>query len=276
MKELEVVVDFPSDHWPYVHPMMQKNTTQFFLGSDSVALFEHNSKLLSDDWMYKHTPIEYRFNSDGLRMDNEISDVVKEDYFLFSGTSFGMGVGISLENSIPYLISKKINMNFINFSGTTFSNKLQTVSFFNFLKTNLPLPKMLIMDWAPIRAYSYMSNDKMLYYCGKHLAKEYVEQYRAFKLLKNTDTFLIESTINRSMVMATCKRLGIKYLEISLWKDEFTFENELPLIDVDAKKEDINYTYGRDLRIDDNGVYHLGHPGIGIHNAAAEKILESL
>jgi hypothetical protein len=276
MKELEVVVDFSVDQWPYLHPMMSKNATLPFLGSDSLELFEHNCKILPNSWLYKDTPVEYRFNSDGLRMDKDVADVVNNDYFLFSGTSFGMGIGINLEDTIPYKISKKLNMDFINFTGTTFSNKLQTLSFFNFLKTDLPLPKILVMDWSPIRAYSYMSNNKMLYYCGKHLAKEYSEQYRAFKLLKDTDTFLVESTINRNMIMATCKRLGIKYLEISLWKDEFTFENNLPLIDVDANKEDLNYTYGRDLRIDDNGVYHLGHPGVGIHNAAAEKILESL
>jgi hypothetical protein len=276
MKEFEVAVDFPLDHWPYLHPNMKKNATTFFLGSDSEELFEHNSKLLSDDWMYKHTPVEYRFNSDGLRMDKNISEVVQNDYFLFSGTSFGMGLGINLEDTIPYKISKKINMDFVNFTGTTFSNKLQTLSFFNFLKSDLPLPKVLIMDWAPIKAYSFMSENKMLYYCGKHLAKEYSEHYKAFKILKETDAFLIESTINRNMVMATCKRLGIKYVEISLWKDEFTFKNNLPLIDVDIKKDDINYTYGRDIRIDDTGVYHMGHPGVGIHNAAAEKILESL
>ena len=276
MKLLEVVVDFPLDNWPYTHPMMQKNTTSLFLGGDSVELFEINSKLLSDDWMYKHVPVEYRFNNDGLRMDKNISDVIKNDYFLFSGTSFGMCLGINLEDTIPYKISKKLNMDFINFTGTTFSNKLQTISFFNLLKSNLPLPKIIIMDWAPIKAYSFTSNNKMLYYCGKHLAKEYGDHYNAFKLLKDTDTFLMESTINRNMIMSTCKRLGIKYLEISLWKDEFTFENNLPLIDVDEKKGDINYTYGRDIRIDDKGVYHMGHPGVGIHNAAAEKILESL
>ena len=273
---MHVVVDYPADRWPYSNPVMIQNSTQKFLGTDSQVLFESNLEILPSEWMYRDLVIEYRINKDGLRMDNEIKDVVHQDYLYFSGTSFGMGVGVNLEDTIPYKIGKALNLNFINSSGTTFSNKVQTINFFNFLKKDIPLPKLVIFDWAPLRAYSFMANNKMLYYCGKHLAKDYENQYRAFKLLRDTDTFLMESTVNRNMIMTTCKRLGIKYLEVSFWKDEFTFDNNLPLIDVDLKKDDLNYTYSRDVNVGNIGEYYFNHPGVGLHNEAVEKILERL
>ncbi len=273
---MDVIVDYPADRWPYSNPVMIQNSTQKFLGTDNLELYNSNLETLPDDWMYRTTTVEYRINNDGLRMDNEISDVIQNDYLYFSGTSFGMGVGINLEDSLPYKLSKKLNTGFINSSGTSFSNKLQTINFFNFLKKDLPLPKVVVFDWAPLRAYSFMSDNKMLYYCGKHLAKSYDVQYKAFKLLKDTDTFLMESTVNRNMVMTTCKRLGIKYVDISFWKDSFAFENNIPLIDIDAKKEDLNYTYSRDVHVGESGDYYFNHPGVGLHNEAAENILERL
>ncbi len=274
MAHLNVIVPSEIDYWPYSYPDNPVSTTTEFAGPDSRELYERNLKYLPQDWIYRKTDIEYSFNSSRLRMNKDIENV-DQSYILFSGTSYTMGVGIKEEDRFSEKISKQLNLDFINFAGPTYSVKIQTISFFNLLKTNLPLPKVLVVENAPEIGYTFYNNGNFV--CAnkpflKHL-QGHDTQADVYKTLLDTDFFFQEANIYRNMLIGTCKRLGIKMLEVSFnINDRFVTENGILSIDDEYKGVDISTELARDVRIH-NGNYSA-HPGTGIHQLITDRLLK--
>jgi hypothetical protein len=273
---LNVVVSAPVDIWPYSYPDNPKSSVLQFTGPDNQELYQRNLKNLPDTWIYREHSVEYNFNKDGLRMNKDLS-AVESDYILFSGTSYGMGIGLSEHDRYSEKISEYLNMDFINHCGPTYSSKMQIIAFFNLLKTNNPLPKILIIEYAPSNGHTfYLDGNFICLYTNflKHI-KGYHDQVAAYKLLSNSNYFLNETHIHRNMLVGTCKRLGIKLIELSFQpNDKFVQENNIIPIDAEFKNGDINYYLARDVRVH-NGNYSA-HPGIGIHQEITNKILTYL
>jgi hypothetical protein len=77
------------------------------------------------------------------------------------------------------------------------------------------------------------------------------------------------------MLIGTCKRLGIKLIELSFQiNDRLLQDDTIIAIDSEYKNGDINYYLARDIRIH-NGQYS-GHPGKGIHQEITDKVLYRL
>lgn len=269
---VDTVLNSPIDTWPIRHSSMPNNKTLDFYGCDTEELFLENQKKLSGSWIYSENPVTYNFNSHGLRMKKDIQEISK-DYIYFGGSSYTLGVGINEEDRFSEKTSKQLGLDFVNFSGPIYGIKLQTVAFFNFLKTNIHLPKILVVEHLP-DAYNYYSAGNHLLYKSKYFAdaEQYPHHYDAITSLSNTDYFLQESVMYSNFLYSTCKRLNIKLVEISFFKDdEYVKEYNIPVIDRESNKQDLNYCYGRDLFLS-HGSY-TGHAGIGINQEMTDLLL---
>lgn len=125
------------------HP---QNHNVLFSGSDTEELFTENLKTKPNDWYYRTNQISYVRNINGHRCKN-IEEIDLDNYILFAGCSHTEGIGLKLEDTYPYLLSKKMNCDYYNLSigGTgvdTLSYNLVTW----FAKIKKP-PKLLIVQW---------------------------------------------------------------------------------------------------------------------------------
>jgi hypothetical protein len=125
------------------HP---QNHNVLFSGSDTEELFTKNLKTKPNDWYYRTNQISYVRNINGHRCKN-IEEIDLDNYILFAGCSHTEGIGLKLEDTYPYLLSKKMNCDYYNLSigGTgvdTLSYNLVTW----FAKIKKP-PKLLIVQW---------------------------------------------------------------------------------------------------------------------------------
>jgi hypothetical protein len=117
-----------------------------FHGSDNKKVFENNLRIKPDDWYYRTHDITYSHNSNGHRC-KEITDIDLDNYILFAGCSHTEGVGLELEKTYPYLLSKKMKCDYYNLAlGGTGIDVLNynIVTWFSKIKK---LPKLLVVQW---------------------------------------------------------------------------------------------------------------------------------
>jgi hypothetical protein len=253
---------------------MVPNITTNFYATDTEQLFERNKKNRTN-WIYLDKEITYTFNSDGLRMSKNLNQV-DDNYIFFSGTSYSMGIGLHEDDRFSNTVAKELNLDFINCAGATYSCKAQVINFFNLINSGYKLPKILVMEYAPCTGYTFYVKDKFVLCYGKHLPDSmYNPQIELYNKMRDADFYYQEANIYQHMVRATCKRLGIKLIEISFEKhDSFAKQNVPNIVDVDTNSSDINFCYARDVRL--LGDSYTGHPGIGIHSIAHNMIIKSL
>lgn len=89
-------------------------TNEFLNGNgDSEENYKLNLKSQPEDWHYRNEKVTYSFNSYGHR-SKEVKDLNFDNYILFVGCSHTQGVGVKLENTYPYLISKMLKCDYYN------------------------------------------------------------------------------------------------------------------------------------------------------------------
>lgn len=126
------------------HHSMEHNVA--FSGSDTEELFAKNLMLQPDDWYYRNNPISYIRNKNGHRC-NEIEDIDLNNYILYTGCSHTEGIGIQLENSYPYLLSKRLKVDYYNLAvGGTGPDVVNYNITTWFAKVKKP-PKLIVVQW---------------------------------------------------------------------------------------------------------------------------------
>lgn len=117
-----------------------------FSGGDTEESYQKNLKKQPSDWYYRDRQIVYNRNSNGHRC-REIQDIDLDNYILFSGCSHSEGIGLELENTYPYLISKSLSCDYYNLSlgGTGYDALLYNlITWFSKVKRK---PKVVIIQW---------------------------------------------------------------------------------------------------------------------------------
>lgn len=126
-------------HHPLEHNVL-------FSGSDSEDLYIENLKLQPDDWHYRTNIISYIRNSNGHRC-KEISDVDLDNYILYIGCSHTEGIGLHLEDTYPYLLSKKLNCDYYNLAVGGIGLDVVNYNLATwFAKIKKP-PKLVVLQW---------------------------------------------------------------------------------------------------------------------------------
>lgn len=270
---VDTVIPMPLDYWPFKHSSLPNGEIWNFYGSDGEQLFEKNNQELPEDWIYHNTPVIYNFNSLGLRMKKEVEEVTS-DYIYFGGSSFTLGCGLNEEDRFSEHVSTALGLDFINFSGPCYGIKLQTINFFNFLRTGKHLPKILVVEHFQ-DAYNFYSQDNYLLYKSKFKAssEQWPHHFAAHAELMKTDFLIQESTMYVNILKSACERLGIKFLEMSFYNDDpVVLANNIPSVDRLKNKDDLSYCFSRDVF--NTGNEYTGHGGIGVNKDMTELLLK--
>lgn len=125
-----------------------------FSGSDREELYEENLKKMPQDWVYRdYKKITYKFNSLGFRCE-DISNLDFDNYVLFTGCSHTEGVGLALEDTYPYQVSKKLGCDYFNLAiGGTGIDILEYNLITWFLK-HKKKPKYVFIQWPDHSRYT--------------------------------------------------------------------------------------------------------------------------
>ena len=98
--------------------MPRKNTVhRYFDGTDTEELFKHNLrenyKQLQQNGWDENSVIDYKIDSNGFRND---TDEIPKDSIMILGCSFAMGIGLRREQTFGHMISKKLNLPYLNYA----------------------------------------------------------------------------------------------------------------------------------------------------------------
>jgi hypothetical protein len=119
---------------------------ELFSGSDTKELYVQNLKSKPNDWYYRTNHVSYIRNSNGHRC-KEIKDIDLSNYILYAGCSHTEGIGLELEKTYPYLLSKLLNCDYYNLGlgGTGIDVLLHNlIVWFGTVKQK---PKLVIIQW---------------------------------------------------------------------------------------------------------------------------------
>lgn len=264
--------------YPIVHSSMVPNFVSEFYGTDLKEEFLINCNRLPDNWIYRDLKIFYKFNSKGLRMNKELSEI-KDGYIAGFGCSQTLGVGIPLEQTWLHLLSDELKLDYINHGVSGGSIKLCAINFFNMISTLETLPKVAVFSWPSSVRYCFYEDGEFVFYLPRFLTDEKKFEYHT-KIYNNmlmTNVLASEALFYRNMIMATCRRLGIKYAEFTFDdRDKELIQDGVPLIfPVDVNHEDLNEEIARDVR-DKSDNSFFGHAGRRLHLRAKESIIQQL
>jgi hypothetical protein len=276
---------FEQTAWPLVHSSMKPNASLSYYGTDTVEDFEKNKHRLPSDWVYQNKPISYKFNKHGLRMNKEL-DQVDSNYMVAFGCSHTLGVGVAIEDTWPFLMSKKLNIDYINLGVSGSSIKLNAINFFNMLEHSKTLPKLVAFAWPSSIRYTWYSQGQFLFYLPRFSSskKEFKYITNAYENLLMSDALTTDAIFYRNMVKTTCDKLGISYCETG-FDDRCEFVKSLNIqastpvlsttninrIDLDS----LNTLFARDIRDKVNDEI-FAHIGIDDHQLAVDVLIKQL
>lgn len=189
------------------------NTTPFS-GGDTSDLYTKNRNKLGEAWYYYNTPVEYQWNKNSFRMNHEIKDTQWDTYIYFTGCSYTVGVGVELEKTFPYIVSKDINCDYVNTSVGGASVELVLQNTVDFLTECEKLPKAIVINWPEISRTSWWEDDGSIgVYIPKYYGGGWESSYKEFIIhdLHITNRF---AHIRKTMTLL-CKSINVPLLEIS-------------------------------------------------------------
>lgn len=226
-----------------------------FLGSDSKFQYQQNLKIQPEDWFYRNNTISYVLNNNGHRCKN-IEDIDLDNYILFAGCSRTEGIGLRLEDTYSYLLSKKLNCDYYNLalegSGADVLN-YNIVMWFTKIKKP---PKLLIVQWPHYaRTIGNINNHEFKNYgmwdSSAHRFFDEGEQLGIFK-----STRILTKNIIKNIIC--CPIIELVHIHDKLYK------NELTILEVD---------WARDKS---STLANSGHPGIKSNLLNTEKIYNEI
>lgn len=238
-------------HW-------HNQTMPYYPNCDTKENYEKSCVIKSESWFYYNNPIEYKFNSYGFRCDN--FDELSEDYLLFTGCSLTEGIGLHVEHTYPYIVSRKLNKTYFNLalggSGPDIV-KHNLIMFLSHLEKD-KLPKYVIIQWPDFNRISMLGTDFKWFNINAWSGNIFKELYYN-ELPEYTNIF------NRYITLEFLKTIGIKnIIEIGSFGNKFFVS------------ESAHCEFALWRKFEDDLARDLGHPGINAHKAQAEEILNIL
>ena len=144
----------------------QSNVVDHYVGGDLEEMFLENLKKCKDDWYYKNVVIDYDINKNGHRCKN-IDEMDLDNYVLFTGCSHTYGVGLELENTYPYLVSKALNCDYYNLAISGAGIDALEYNLLSWLGLIPKKPKMIFLqmpDHTRFAGYNpYVNSDDMFF-----------------------------------------------------------------------------------------------------------------
>jgi len=123
-----------------------KNQILSFCSSDTLEKYENNLQLQPEDWYYRSHSIEYRYNDNGHRT-KEIKDLDFDNYVLYTGCSHTEGIGLELEKTYPYLLSKLLEVDYYNMAVEGTGIDVVEYNLLTWFAKFTKKPKLVIIQW---------------------------------------------------------------------------------------------------------------------------------
>jgi hypothetical protein len=125
---------------------VDNNSTKEYSGSDYKDLFLENLNKKPEGWYYRHNKITYSHNNVGHRCKNT-NEIDYNNYILFTGCSHTYGIGLELEKTYAYLLSKKLSCDYYNLAlgGTGIDIMFHNL---NVWLDRYPKPKHVFVQWS--------------------------------------------------------------------------------------------------------------------------------
>lgn len=124
---------------------IKANKTFDFDSTDSERNFKHRCKTIKD-WTWKHTPIEYKYNSFGHRC-KELVDIDHENFLLTFGCSYTVGIGINETDTWAYKLSQTIGSDLYNIALEASGCDIQAYNTMHWVTSKFPKPKLVVVQW---------------------------------------------------------------------------------------------------------------------------------
>ena len=99
-----------------------------------------------NDWYYVNKKITYTYNNNGHRSVN-VNDLNFDNYVLFTGCSHTEGVGLELETTYPYLISKNLNCDYYNLALSASGIDVLEYNILHWFLQHKKKPKYVFIQW---------------------------------------------------------------------------------------------------------------------------------
>lgn len=131
-------------HDGYIGEADNNSKHQWRDGLDSQDNFEKN--ILNFPKLKYFENIKYEFNNLGHRC-KDISEINLENYLLFIGCSFTEGTGNYLEDTYPYIVSKRLKIDYYNLGIRGSGYDVQLHNLFRWFVENKP-PTLLVWQWT--------------------------------------------------------------------------------------------------------------------------------
>jgi hypothetical protein len=181
---------------------------ELFSGSDSEQLYKQNLQSKPNDWYYRTNEISYVRNNNGHRCKN-IEDIDLDNYILIIGCSQTEGIGLKIEDTYPYLLSKKLNCDYYNLGICATGIDVLNYNLVTwFAKIKKP-PKLLVVQW-PNQVRMTLINYpkyKTFEYTPHGIWSSYVKDIGEFLVLgEQINFFKTTKTLTKNIIrnIATC------------------------------------------------------------------------
>lgn len=176
---------------------------KFTIG-DTEEKFNQHLTTQPDDWYYRTASITYQYNSLGHR-SKDIKDLDFDNYFLFTGCSHTEGIGLALEHTYPYLVSRALNTDYYNMAMSATGIDIVEHNLLTWFIKFKKRPKAVFVQWPdhsrfcglfPDKIYMHPCGTWNMYSDGLETTKDfivngelsgffYARKYLSYKLLHN-------------------------------------------------------------------------------------------
>lgn len=175
-----------------------------FLPEESEEKFKLACNTQPNDWIYRTQTITYQYNQHGHRCI-EI-DELGEGYILFAGCSHTEGVGLKLENTYSYLVSKTYGRSYYNLALGGAGPYIVMYNILGFLSKVKHKPALVIIQWPFFQRFYDLvryDNDYMFkFYTGTN-KDEFYENMLKF------DVPYKHNLLHRKIVLQNLRNYGI-------------------------------------------------------------------
>ncbi len=250
-------LQYPLFDSPAIHTFKTALKTCSFNSTDTEEQYKKNLKRLNNNWKYYNEQINYCYNSIGARSP-EVSTVDNNNFFITYGCSHTEGIGISEKDRYSNIISKKLNLKYLNYGMGGTSHNYMWLNNILGVKNIKFRPKFVVCQWPEICRVSTLSD---------------------YEFELNIPSFASDSTFYRSYIMKPdfyrLQSIGYFHSINQMWNNvgvpviHFTLDQETHEL-LNIKKFTINFVDEYNLARD------LHHPGYAMNLEFAKYILEEL
>jgi hypothetical protein len=269
----------------------EHNVKTIYNSTDSFENFKINCKNLGPKWIWANKPIVYKFNSFGYRMEKELNEIDFDSYLAFFGCSFTTGVGLPLEETFSYRISKTLKIDYINGAIGGSSVDFAFYNIIHLLSSAPKNPKAIIINWPDISRTFYWHNNFMDFYLANVDVSDKFWK-NAYKLFIIEDSHMNNRFHHyRQVLHLLCKSLKIKLFEFTFIQsnlDEFLkthsevrrfsfFDSKFgPKPNGGYDLEHLNKFCARDINpksLNKNNLFTESHPGVHVQQNVEKEFL---